>query len=81
MLIDELEGMKNQKKTVVKQNSDTGGYFSAVVDLDPMEKLALIKEQAELRAKILFLASQGEVREVIKIMRTGQLPTLVQTTQ
>jgi len=41
-----------------------------------MDKLALIKEQATLRSRILFLASQGEVREVIKVMRSGQLPTM-----
>lgn len=48
-------------------------------DLEPMDKLALIKEQSNLRARILFLASQGEVREVIKVMRTGQLPAMVVT--
>jgi hypothetical protein len=41
-----------------------------------MEKLSLIREQANLRSRILFLASQGEVREVIKVMRTGQLPAV-----
>ena len=76
ILIDELEALKNSKKIVIKQNSETGGYFQAEVDIEPMEKLQLIREQATLRARILFLASQGEVREVIKVMRTGQLPTL-----
>ena len=47
-------------------------------DLEPIEKLQLIKEQSNLRARILFLASQGEVREVIKVMRTGQLPSISQ---
>lgn len=74
-LIEEIEAIKKKKKTVVKQNQETGGYFSAQVELDPLETLQLIKEQANLRAKILFLASQGEVREVIKVMRTGKLPT------
>lgn len=74
-LIQEIEVIKKKKKTVVKQNQETGGYFSAQVELDPLETLQLIKEQANLRARILFLASQGEVREVIKVMRTGQLPT------
>ncbi len=75
ILIDELEALKQSKKIVIKQNSETGGYFQAEVDIEPMEKLQLIREQATLRARILFLASQGEVREVIKVMRTGQLPT------
>lgn len=73
-LIQEIELIKKKKKTVVKQNQETGGYFSAEVELDPLEQLQLIREQANLRARILFLASQGEVREVIKVMRTGQLP-------
>lgn len=76
ILINELEELKSGKKLVVKQNTESGGYFQAEVNLDPMEKLQLIKEQATLRARILFLASQGEVREVIKVMRTGQLPSL-----
>ena len=73
-LITELEEIKKGQKIVVKQNTDTGGYFSAKVDLDPLEKLQIIREQATLRARILFLASQGEVREVIKVMRIGKLP-------
>lgn len=73
-LINELEEIKAGQKLVVKQNQDTGGYFTAKVDLDPLEKLQIIREQANLRGKILFLASQGEVREVIKVMRIGKLP-------
>lgn len=76
LLIDELEALKLGKKVVIKQNSETGGFFQAEVNLEPLEKLQLIKEQATLRSRILFLASQGEVREVIKVMRTGQLPSL-----
>ncbi len=80
MLIDELEALKQGKKTIIKQNPETGGYFKSEVDLEPLDKLALIKEQSNLRARILFLAAQGEVREVIKVMRTtGQLPALVTT--
>lgn len=75
-LIQEIEEIKKEKKTVVRQNTETGGYFQAQVDLEPMEKLQLIREQSNLRSKILFLGSQGEVREVIKVMRTGQLPTV-----
>lgn len=79
LLIDELEALKTGKKTIVRQNPN-GGYFKAEVDLEALDKLAICKEQANLRAKILFLAAQGEVREVIKVMRTsGQLPALVAT--
>lgn len=76
MQIDELEELKTGEKQVIKQNSENGGYFQAKMPLEPMEKLQIIKEQANLRARILFIASQGEVREVIKVMRTGQLPSL-----
>lgn len=78
ILIDELEALKQGKKTIIKQNPETGGYFKSEVDLEPLDKLALIKEQSNLRARILFLASQGEVREVLKVMRTGQLPSITQ---
>lgn len=42
----------------------------------PMEKLAVIRHQTKLRENIIFLGSQGEVREVIKVMRSGKLPML-----
>lgn len=42
-----------------------------------MEKLAIERHITKLRENILLLASQGEVREVIKVMRTGQLPPMV----
>ncbi len=45
--------------------------------LSAMEILAINKEQASLRGRILFLGGQGEVREVIKVMRSGQLPPMV----
>lgn len=47
-------------------------------DVTIMDKLAIEKHQSELQVKILFLASQGEVREVIKIMRMGKIPMLEQ---
>ena len=77
LLIDELEELKKGKKTIFKKGEE-GQLYPEEVDLEPLDKLAIIKEQSNLRARILFLASQGEVREVIKVMRTnGQLPALV----
>jgi len=77
LLIDELEELKSGKKTIFKKKED-GTFYPEETDLDPLDKLAIIKEQSNLRARILFLASQGEVREIIKVMRTtGQLPALV----
>ncbi len=46
------------------------------VSLSPMEILAIEKHQSELHEKVLFLASQGEVRQVIRIMRMGKIPML-----
>lgn len=80
LLINEIEELKTGKKTIIRQNPD-GGYFKSEVDLEALDKLALIKEQANLRSRILYLASQGEVREVLKVMRTsGHLPVLEVTT-
>lgn len=44
--------------------------------LEPMDILAICKQQADLQAKILFLAAQGEVKEVIRVMRSGDIPVL-----
>lgn len=73
LLIDEIEDLKKQSKTIMLKD-ENGNYYEEDVDLSPLEKLPLIHEQAQLREKILFLASQGEVREVIKLMRVGKLP-------
>jgi len=45
-------------------------------DVTIMDKLAIEKHQSELQKNILYLASQGEVRQVIKIMRMGKIPML-----
>lgn len=66
--IDELEKLKNKKQIVILKDGK-----SSEVYLSAMEILAICKQQAELRKYIVFLGSQGEVREVIKIMRSGRL--------
>ena len=73
--IDELETLKVSKKTIYKTGSE-GQKYQQEVELEPMEILAISKQQTLLREKILFLAAQGEVREVIKVMRSGKLPAL-----
>lgn len=74
--IEELELLKSSKKTIFKTGAD-GQKFPDEVDLEPMDILAICKQQTVLREKILFLAAQGEVREVIKVMRTtGALPAI-----
>jgi len=74
--ITKLEELKNSTHTIYIKNEETGGTFEKEVPLSPMEKLAIDKHQTELQKNILFLASQGEVREVIKIMRMGKIPML-----
>lgn len=74
--IDRLEVLKNSTHTIWIKNEKTGGSFEKEVELSPMEKLAIEKHQSELHEKVLFLASQGEVRQVIRIMRMGKIPML-----
>lgn len=71
-LIDEIEENKHKTKTVVLIKD--GKSVKAEIPLEPMEILAMEKEQANLREKILYLAGQGEVREIIRIMRAGTVP-------
>ena len=73
--IDELEELKSRTKTVFKMGKNKKKYAEQV-ELEPMDILAICKQQAELRKYIIFLGSQGEVREVIKVMRSGKLPQL-----
>lgn len=74
--INRLEELKNSTHTIYIKNEKTGGFRKKKISLSPMEKLAIEKHQSELHEKILFLASQGEVRQVITIMRMGKLPML-----
>jgi len=76
--ITELEELKNSKHTIYIKNEKTGGSFEKEVPLSPMETLAICKQQAELQKMVLVLAGQGEVREVIRIMRSGKIPMLEQ---
>lgn len=71
--ITRLEDLKTHTKTIFKVGKG-GKKYPETVALEPMDILAIEKEQANLMERILFLASQGEVREVIKVMRVGKLP-------
>lgn len=75
MQIDELEELKKSTKTIFKKGKN-GKSYAEKVDLEPSDILAIVKHQTDLRKNILYLAAQGEVREVIKIMRSGKLPML-----
>jgi len=73
--ITELEELKKSKKIIFKTDSD-GHKYQEEEYLDPIDILAICKQQAELKKMILILAGQGEVREVIRIMRSGKIPML-----
>lgn len=75
--VTELEELKGKTKTIFKTNNE-GVKFPEEVNLEPMDILAICKHQADLHKNILFLAGQGEVREVIRMMRTGKIPMLIQ---
>ena len=71
--IDELEKLKDSTKTIYKKGKNSKSY-AVQVALEPSDILAIVKHQTDLRKNILYLASQGEVKEVIKVMRSGKLP-------
>ncbi len=74
--IDRLEELKNSTQIIYIKKKDTEDSIEQEIPLSPMEKLAIEKHQSELHTKILYLASQGEVRDVIRIMRNGKIPML-----
>ena len=69
--IDELEKLKYKKQDMRFKKDNR-----PKIPLPPMEILAICKHQTKLREDIVLLGSQGEVREVLKIMRSGKLPVL-----
>ena len=72
MQISRLEELKVRKKKVMR-NSTNGGSFEDEVDLDAMEILAIERTQADLKSRIVHQAAQGEVHEILKMMRNGKL--------
>ena len=75
--ISELEDLKKSTQILQSINKETGDIIEREVELSPMDKLAINKQQADLQAKILFLASQGEARTVIRMMRNGELSSII----
>jgi len=65
---EELEGIKNTKKTIVLRDSE-GNSKLAEIELEPMEKLQLIKQIGELDKYIAFIGSQEQMKDVIKWVR------------
>ncbi len=70
--IGKLEDLKNTKKIIIKTNED-GDKYPSEIDLSPGEILAIEQEQAKLHARIVYLGAQGQVREVLKLMRNGDI--------
>ena len=73
--IERLEELKIQEKTVHHSTKD-GGAFTTQEKLDPLEILAIEKQQTELWKNILFVARQGEAVEVMRLIQNGRIPAI-----
>jgi len=70
--IGQLEGYKDEQKIIgEKENGDP-----IKVPLSPVEKGQLTRIQADILTKLLEDAGNGEVREVIRMMRNGKVPSI-----
>lgn len=74
--IDRLENLKTKTKTIQRNNMSTHEIETKEVPLDPLDILAIEKQQAELWKNILFLARQGEAVEVMRIIGNGRIPEI-----
>ena len=74
--IERLEKLKTQSKTIQRNNMSTHEIETKEVPLDPIDILAIEKQQSELWKNILFLARQGEAVEVMRIIGNGRIPEI-----
>ena len=71
--IERLENLKKEKKTIQRNNMTTGKVETKKIDLEPMDVLAIEKQQTELWKNIIFLARQSEAVEVMKLIQNGRI--------
>lgn len=71
--IERLENLKKEKKTIQRNNVTTGKIESKKIELEPMDILAIEKQQTELWKNIIFLARQSEAVEVMKLIQNGRI--------
>lgn len=69
--IEKLEELKKQEKTIFKKGTD-GQTYPETIPLEPMDILAIEKQQTVLWEKIIFMCRQGEAIEVIKMIQNGE---------
>lgn len=79
--IERLEKLKEKTKIIQRNNVTTGKVESNEVPLDPIDILAIEKQQSELWKNILFLARQGEAIEVMRIMGNGRFSKVTDASQ
>ena len=77
MYITELEEKKRGKKTIIKQNPETGDYFKAEIDLEAMDIVAIIKEQVNIRSKLTELRTLDEPIKVLEWIGNHKLPEII----
>lgn len=69
----ELELLKKEKKTIYHSTKD-GGSFTEQVPLEPMDKLAIIKEQRQNQLDLLFMVSKPKV--ILGLQQVENAPQL-----
>ncbi len=67
--ISQLESYKEEEKSILTTNGDL-----IAIPLTPNEKGQLVKIQGDIVTKLCEDAGNGEVREVIRMMRSGKAP-------
>lgn len=73
--IEWLEELKKEEKTIFKKDKDGQSYVDQA-SLEPLDILAIEKQQTELWKNILFLARQGEIIEIMRLMKDGRVPEI-----
>jgi len=66
--ISQLESYKEEEKSILTTNGDL-----IAIPLTPTEKGQLVKIQGDIVTKLCEDAGNGEVREVIRMMRSGKV--------
>jgi|APSaa5957512535_1039671.scaffolds.fasta_scaffold03090_7 hypothetical protein len=69
--IERLDELKEQKNTVLLKDGSI-----EEIPLNPLEILAIEKQQTELWKNIIEFASQGEAVEVMRLIRDGKIQPL-----
>ena len=79
----QMNALLDEKVTIFKK-AEEGHFYPEEVDQSPQDKLKIHteiakieKQQSELKEKILKLASMGEVKAVIKMMKNGRIKQLI----